>query len=336
MAWKTLSLQQISELASTALAGAGASGIQLEQATSAIVEAEADGIRTVGLGYLPIYCDQLKAQKINGSARPVHKQISGAVIASDAGNGFSFAAFHEAMDDFHSLAKVQGIVALAIRHSSSAGVLGWFVERSAKAGLIGIGFANSSSLMASPGSGKRFFGTNPLAFAVPRGEGAPPLIADMATSTVAYVTVAEYAAAGKPIPPGWGVDRHGHPTTDAKEVISHGAMAPAAGHKGSALALLVDILAGGLAGPNFSFQASRFGNSEGGPPDVGQMFLAISPSVLNADNPLAERLEVMLDALTEEDGVRLPGDSRYNHREKAADEGIAVPVSLIRQLEAYG
>lgn len=334
-----LSLSEIHDLAHSALKGSGARDLQLEQATSSIVEAEADGIRTVGLGYLPTYCEQLKRGKIVGDAQPSHVQISGSAITSDAAHGFSFAAFHEAMDDFHALSRTQGIAALSIRHSSSAGVLGWFVERTATAGLIGIGFANSSALMAPYGGSKAFFGTNPLAFAVPRGNDLPPLIADMATSQVAYVTVKEYAAKGMPIPLGWGLDKHGEPTTDPNQVLDGGAMAPAGGHKGALLALLVDVLAGGLAGPNFSFQASRFATAEGRPPDVGQMFIALAPQTFTGMKtdpaPFAERLEVMLSALSEDDGVRLPGDSRYKQREKASAEGIAVPDNLIATLRAY-
>ena len=334
-----LSLAEIHELAHGALEGSGARSLQLEQTTLAIVEAEADGIRTVGLGYLPTYCEHLKCNKVVGMAQPSHEQVAGSAIASDAAQGFSFAAFHEAMDDFHALCRSQGIAALAIRRSSSAGVLGWFVERTAKAGLIGIGFANSSSLMAPYGGTKAFFGTNPLAFAVPRGESRPPLICDMATSQVAYVTVKQHAANGIPIPLGWGLDKQGAPTTDPNEVLDGGAMAPAGGHKGSLLALLVDVLAGGLAGPHFSFQSSPFGNNEGGPTDVGQVFIALAPATFTGTQagpgPFAERLEVMLSALSVDDGVRLPGESRYRNREKAAARGIAVPDALIARLRSY-
>ena len=335
MTGQTLSMLEIEALSRAALKGSGAVGIQLEQGTCAIVDAEADGIRTVGLGYLPVYCEQLRVGKIRGDVVPSHTQVAGATIASDARQGFSFAAFHEAVDDFHSLAMQQGVAALAIRNSTSAGVLGWFVERTAKAGLVGIGFANSGALMAPYGGKTAFFGTNPLAFAVPRANGKPPLIADLATSQVAYITVAKHAAEGKKIPLGWGLDKNGQPTTDPNDVLDGGSMAPMGGYKGTLLALLVDVLAGGLAGPNFAFQASSLGNNEGGPPDVGQMLLALSPGTFNGQNAFGPRLEVMLQALTADDGVRLPGDSRYRNREKAIDKGIPIPADLIARIESY-
>jgi (2R)-3-sulfolactate dehydrogenase (NADP+) len=212
--------------------------------------------------------------------------------------------------------------------------VGWFVERTAKAGLLGIGFANSPSLMAPHGGSRAFFGTNPLAFACPREDGLPPLIADMATSQVAYVTVKDHAERDESIPLGWGLDKNGNPTTDPNEVLNGGSMAPAGGYKGSLLAMLVDILCGGLAGPNFSFQASSFTNNEGGPPDVGQFFLAVDPSTL-AGPGFARHLETMLHALAEDDGVRLPGERRYANRERARQRGIDVPNQLVQRLESY-
>jgi (2R)-3-sulfolactate dehydrogenase (NADP+) len=277
----------------------------------------------------------LRCGKVVGTAIPTHEKVAASTIASDAKQGFSFAAFHEAMNDFHDLAHGQGVAALAIRNSTSAGVLGWFVERTANAGLIGLCFANSSALMAPHGGKRRFFGTNPLAYGVPRGAGNPPLIADMATSQVAYVTVKDHADRGEEIPLGWAVDSEGKPTSNPREAIDGGAMAPAGGYKGALLALLVDVLAGGLAGPNFAFQASSFGGNEGGPPDVGQFLLAISPQAFGGPAGFADRLEVMLSALSEDDGVRLPGDGRYAHRKVAEADGIQVSQDLIDTLQGY-
>jgi len=221
----TLTLNAVANVTHRALTGSGAEGLQLEQAAASIVEAEADGIRTVGLGYLPTYCEHLRCGKIDGKAAPSHGQTAGAAIVSRARNGFAHAAFAEAAEDFHALARQQGVAALSIVNSYSAGVLGWFVERSARAGLVCLGFASSSAVMAPHGGKRAFFGTNPMAYAVPREAGHPPLVADMATSQVAYVTVMAHAARGEAIPPGWGLDRHGQPATDPNAVLDGGSMA---------------------------------------------------------------------------------------------------------------
>ena len=86
-------------------------------------------------------------------------------------------------------------------------------------------------------------------------------------------------------------------------------MMPAAEHKGSALALLVDVMSGGVAGSNFSFEAAGFVDDSGGPPDVGQVVLAIDPTATMGDG-FVDRIEVELQALSAEPGARLPGDRR--------------------------
>jgi (2R)-3-sulfolactate dehydrogenase (NADP+) len=113
-----------------------------------------------------------------------------------------------------------------------------------------------------------------------------------------------------------------------------GAMVPAAGHKGSALALLVDIMSGGVAGSHFSFEASGFGGTAGGPPDVGQVLLAIDPTATMGPG-FVDRIETELQALAAEDGARLPGDARLASRRRTAQHGVEVPADLMALLTEY-
>jgi (2R)-3-sulfolactate dehydrogenase (NADP+) len=278
----------------------------------------------------------LQVGKINLEAQPTHAQIAPSALRSMADSGFAHAAFAEAEQDFFALAHKQGIAALSIADSYSAGVVGWFVQRMARAGLIGLGFANSPSAVAPAPGAAPFFGTNPMAFAIPRAD-QDPIIADMATSQVALVTIKKAAAEGNPIPTGWGYDRNGNDTTDASAVIDGGALAPAGGYKGMLLGLLVDLLAGVLSGPHCSFQAPVFKNNSGGEPKVGQFFIAISPGDITpgGSSAYSARLETMLKALADEPGVRLPGARRHEYRLQAETGGVVVPNELIDKLEAF-
>ena len=331
-----LTLQDVGDLTRRALSGCGARGQQLELGVQSVIDAECDGIRTVGLGYLPLYCGHLQVGKLKGDASPQHEQIAPSVIRSNADTGFAHAAYAEAESDFYALAQQQGIACLSIVDSYSAGVVGWFVARMAQNGLIGLGFANSPSAVAPAPEASAFFGTNPMAFAVPRHDELP-IVADMATSQVALVTIKKHAAEGREIPLGWGYDKDGNPTTNASAVIDGGALAPAGGYKGMLLGLLVDVLAGVLSGPNCSFQAPVFKNNTGGEPKVGQLFIAISPSRFGADgnDVFAARLETMLSALASEPGVRLPGVRRHQTRHEVEQNGVDVPQDLIDRLEAF-
>lgn len=333
---QTLSLQQVDDLTRRALAACGAHGHQLDLAVQSVVDAECDGIRTVGLGYLPLYCGHLQVGKLNKDASPSHQQIAPSAIRSNSNSGFAHAAYAEAEADFYALTKKQGIAALSIVDSYSAGVVGWFVARMAANGLIGLGFANSPSAVAPAPGASPFFGTNPMAFAVPR-QDKPPIVADMATSQVALVTIKKAAADGKLIPLGWGYDKDGNLTEDPDAVINGGALAPAGGYKGMLLGMLVDLLAGVLSGPNCSFQAPVFKNNTGGEPKVGQFFIAIDPGSFapGGDEAYAERIETMLSALANEPGVRLPGVRRHDSKQNAEQNGVEVPQELIDKLEAF-
>ena len=297
-----------------------------------IRDAEADGIRTVGLAYLPTYCDHVRIGKVAGDAIPTATRPRAATVVVDARFGFAHPAFEAGRLPLVEATRECGVGVLAVQHSYSAGVLGWFVERLAEDGLVAIMFANSSALMAPAGGSQPFFGTNPIAWAAPRAS-RPPVVADLSSSAVAWVRVNAAALAGEEIPLGWALDADGHPTTDAVAALS-GSMAPAAGHKGSALALLVDIMAGGVAGSNFSFEASGFGGNAGGPPDVGQVILAIDPTATMGSH-FVERIEIELAAMSSQAGVRLPGDRRLASRVDAIKHGVDVPADLMALIEDY-
>lgn len=328
----TLSLDEVEALSHRMLVTSGASALQAGATARSIRDAEAEGIRTVGLGYLPTYCDHVACGKVAGDAVPVVTQPRPGTVIVDARLGFCHPAYEAGEAALVAAARANGIGVLVLSHSYSAGVLGWFVERLARQGLVALMFANSSSLMAPHGGTRAFFGTNPLAWAAPRA-GGDPVVADLSSSTVAWVKVNAAAQAGEPIPLGWALDAAGNPTTDAQAALA-GSMAPAAGHKGSALALLVDVMAGGVAGSNFSFEASGFGGNEGGPPDVGQVVIAIDATASMGSGYL-DRLEVEFTALTAEPGVRLPGDRRLASRAHAEIHGVEVPDDLMAVLTSY-
>ena len=228
----TLSLDEVEQLSDKMLRASGAAPHQAIPTAASIREAEADGIRSVGLNYLPTYCDHVACGKVVGDAVPTVAKPRSAIIAVDAMHGFAHPALLVGLDPLASATRTCGVALLSVSHSYSAGVLGWFVERVAAEGLIALMFANSSSLMAPYGGSKPFFGTNPIAWSVPR-VAAPPLVADLSSSTVAWVTVLAAAADDVAIPLGWALDADGQPTTDPHVGLA-GSMAPAGGHKGSA------------------------------------------------------------------------------------------------------
>ena len=328
-----LSLEQVHDLARRALAGCGADDMVAGVMADSVRDAEAEGIRNVGLGYLPVYCRHLLCGKVRGDAVAEITQPASAVLCVDAGHGFCHPAYVAAESRFIELARHTGIALLAIRRSYSAGVVGWFNDRLARAGLVSLVFANASSLVAPYGGRQPFFGTNPLGVGAPR-PGGTPLVMDLSTSATAYVNVLDAARRGEPIPAGWALDAGGRPTTDAQAAIDGGTIAPLGGYKGTALAIMVDLLAAGVTGGNWSYQSSSFVDDEGGPVGVGQSFIAIAPSATGAGD-LAGRLQMMLEAMCTEAGVRVPGQRRHTARREAERHGVELDESLHAELVAF-
>lgn len=324
-----LTLDDIETLARAALTDRGASMSAAAAVARSIRRAEADGIGSVGLGYLATYLAHLKSGKVDGRAEPsVSRARAGAVLA-DANHGFAHPAFDLARPVLIEAAREAGTATLAIRRSYSIGVLGHPVEDLAEEGLIALAFTNSPPNIAPWGGRKPLFGTNPLAFAAPRKAG-PPIIVDLATSQVTKVSLVAAAKAGTPIPEGWALDAEGLPTTDPAAALQ-GSMAPFGGAKGAAVALIVEILAAGLTGANFSKDASAYARADGPPPGVGQCIMAFDPSAYSAD--FADRIEDLIGAVNVQEGARLPGARRLDARAASQAAGVEVDAALLAQIE---
>jgi (2R)-3-sulfolactate dehydrogenase (NADP+) len=140
-----------------------------------------------------------------------------------------------------------------------------------------------------------------------------------------------YAKEGKPIPLGWAVDRDGQPTTDPKAALT-GSLVAIGGVKGTALALMVEVLCCAVTGAAFSFENDSY-FEPGNKPRIGHAVLAIDPDALAGRDSYFERLETMLVNMLRDEGVRLPGARRHIERARAEAQGIEVPQALLCELE---
>jgi (2R)-3-sulfolactate dehydrogenase (NADP+) len=307
-------------------ATAGASPANAASVAWALVMAEADGLKGHGLSRVPTYLAMLKSGKIDGQVVPKASRPKPGVLAIDAGHGFAYPAIDLAIAEIPDLAREQGIIAAPIRRSNHCGAAGLHVERLAEQGLVALLFANTPGAIAPWGGSKPVFGTNPIAFAAPLA-GREPVVIDMALSKVARGPIVAAKQKGQAIPEGWALDVHGKPTTDAAAALA-GTMVPLGDAKGATLAMMVEILAAALVGAHFGFQASSFLDAEGGPPDTGQLILAIDPHAMGG-NWFDERMRALVHAIEAQEGTRLPGVRRLTLRAKARAEGIEMPEELL-------
>jgi (2R)-3-sulfolactate dehydrogenase (NADP+) len=251
------------------------------------------------------------------------------VLAVDAAHGFAYPALDLAIASLPPLAREAGLAAAAIRRSHHAGAAGHPVERLAEAGLVAILFANTPAAIAPWGGSRAVFGTNPIAFAAPR-PGRPPIVVDLSLSKVARGNILAGKQRGEPIPEGWAFDAQGRPTTDPDAALA-GTMAPLGDAKGTALALMVELLAAGLTGATFAADASSYLDAEGSPPGTGQLVLAFDPAAFGGG---PERFEVLAEAVEAQAGARLPGQRRLELRARAATQGLDVPDASLAVIRA--
>ena len=296
----------------------------------ALVAAEADGLKGHGLSRLPSYAAQAKVGKVDGTAEPVVTLPRPGIVAVDAAHGFAYPALGAAEQALPEVARRQGIAAAPIRRSHHCGVAGHPVERLAEQGLVALLFANTPAAIAPWGGRKPVFGTNPIAFACPLPDG-PPVVVDLSLSKVARGNLLAAKQRGDPIPVGWALDETGEPTTDPEAALA-GTMLPLGDAKGTALALMVELLAAGLTGANYAADASSFLDDKGGPPGTGQLLLALDPQAFGAD--ALARFAALALAIEEQPGARLPGRRRLELRRKAEAEGLAVADALLKEIEA--
>jgi (2R)-3-sulfolactate dehydrogenase (NADP+) len=317
---ETVPLSEIERLAFAALTRCGTLESNARPVARSVAAAEAQGLASHGLLRLSAYCDHVASGKVDGKAKPVlHERRIGALVV-DAATGFAHPAIDLGFPLLVQAARANGVALLCITNSYNCGVVGDHVGRLASEGLVALAFVNAPASIAPWGGAKALFGTNPIAFAAPR-EGSEPIVLDQSSSVVARGEIMLRAKSGEPIPAGWALDAEGNSTCDASAALK-GSLMPAGGYKGAGQAMMIEILAAGLTGANFGFQASSFASNEGGAPRTGQTFLAIDPEAFGEG--FAARIGALLAAIKAEPEVRLPGERRLSAHARALKDGVKV------------
>ena len=195
----------------------------------------------------------------------------------------------------------------------------------AEHGVAALACVSFKPALPPAGGVRPLYGTNPMAFAWPR-PGRDPVVFDQASAVMARGEVMIAARDGHALPEGAGIGPDGQPTTDPNEVLK-GAQLPFGGYKGSAIALMVDLLAGPLIGEVTSVEAGDADNGDGTAALGGELILAFDPARFGAEDPVGHG-ERLFERMLAMEGVRLPGDRRLIARAETPTTGIEIPQSL--------
>jgi LDH2 family malate/lactate/ureidoglycolate dehydrogenase len=287
-----------------------------------LVAANLRGVDSHGVVRLPHYATRLRNGTVKARPR-ITAQRSGpsaAVVEGDAGMGQLVAV--RAMNEAIKLARETGVGAVVARNSSHCGACAWFVEMAVKQGMIGVAVTHTDSIMVPPGMKRIFLGSNPIAFGAP-GEREPVII-DMSTTHVAWGKILVARQEGKPVPPDWGVDAEGKATTDAQRVVG---LAPTGGHKGYALAMMVEILCAQLAGVPFGRHVTQMYGELNKPRNLGHFMLALDVARFADPKEFAAQISCFLEEIHAEQALA-PGDPERLNAERRRRDGIPLGSTL--------
>lgn len=328
-----LSLDDVHALAMRVLTHNGMSDAHARAIANVIMQGQRDECHSHGVYRLLVCVRSLRKGKVDPQATPTLRPLSSSIVAVDAHRGFSLLSFETGLPVLVEMTRQHGIAAMAINNCYHFSALWPEVEAIAAAGLAGIAMNPSHSWVAPEGGNRPVFGTNPIAFAWPR-PGRTPFVFDFATSAIARGDIELHAKQGKPIPSHWAIDVDGQPTTDPK-VALQGAMRTFGGHKGSALAAMVELLGGALICDMTSQESMEFDDGVGATPCHGELVIAFDPKVFLGDDLGAglARGERMLDAIVAQ-GARLPSQRRFDARARSIANGVRIPRPLYEEILA--
>lgn len=305
-----------------------------------MVFAHLRGYDTHGLPCLAGYVESLEQGRIKARPQIAIERRMPWSCRVDADNGLGHIAARRAMQLAVDAATSIGIGAAAIRRSNHFGAASCYSTLALPADCIGIVASNAAAAAAPHGALEQFLGTNPLSVAVPAGN-LPPFVVDMATTEGSRKKVRQALKQGVPLPAGWAVDGDGNPTTDPKAALD-GVMLPFGGMKGSAIALLLDILSGVLTGAEFGGRVLSVLTNQERESGNGNLMLVLK---IDAFMPIAEfkaRMDeelARLQALKPVKGVSAviyPGYKAHMTEMKRRKDGVPLAADVIDEARQIG
>ncbi len=334
---KTISSQELRELARRILAASNVPEATAALMADALVAANLRGVDSHGIHLLPHYVKQIKSGNVCAGAEGHVVSESGACLLFDGENGIGHHVSAKCCSHAVRLARSLGIGLAIARRSTHFGAAAFWAQRISGAGMIGIVMCNASPAVPPWQGREGRIGTNPICVSLPTASPGGWLL-DMATTTVAMNRIVKAAANKEPeIPGGWAMDSGGAPTTDTQTALK-GLLMPLGGYKGSGLGMMAEILCAVLGGGAMSTEVGGL-HILSRPMNTSQLFLAIDPVRFLPRDELQSRMERLLRTVKSArpaqgyDEVLVAGDPEWRMEEERARTGIPVDDATWSRLQ---
>ncbi|CAK7021762.1 MAG: putative oxidoreductase YjmC [Desulfovibrio sp.] len=293
-----------------------------------MADTNAKGIESHGVRWLDIYLQRIQAGGVSAVTKLDVVKDKGSLLMLDANNGLGQVAMYRAVEMGVKKAKENGVAIVGVRNTNHFGACAYYTEMAAKMGMVSFVCTNSTPLMAPWGGIDLCIGTNPISYGFPT-KGVP-IVLDMATTAYARGKVFIAARKGLPLPEGVALDKHGAPTTDAKEALE-GIMLPASGPKGFGLSLVVDLLCGIMTGSRYGAHITPIFGTIDKAQHIGHFafflniedFVPVDEYYTNIEDTIATMKKSRLAKGV--DRIYMPGEIEDGVRAKNLKDGIVIP-----------
>jgi len=334
---------QLRRLTSAILAAGGSAGVEADLVADHLVQANLAGHDSHGVGMVPAYVRHVKAGLVVPNTRAKVVKDDGPILMFDGLRGYGRCVAGEAMSAAIARCRQTGIVAVTLANAHHIGRVGAYGEMTSGAGLVSLHFVNVTDhrALVAPfrGSDGRFV-TNPVCIALPGTDRQPPLLLDMATSAIAMGKVRVAKNEGHLVPEGVLIDEKGQPTRDPNVMYRepHGALLTFGAHKGYALAVVTELLAGALSGgPTIQPGNQRMGGT------INNMFaVVLDPARLAGVDWLRREIDGFVDYLKGSPPadpaapVLVPGEPERLARAERSRSGVHVDATTWEEILLAG
>lgn len=345
---KVFELDRLHEFCRRVFLHFGVPEFDAQQAADVLNASDRRGIDSHGVARLKTYYDLLAAGRINPrpNVQVVRHTLSTATVDGD--NGLGLVVGPKANRIAMAKADQSGSGWVSVRNTNHFGIAGYYVLEALKDDLIGMAMTNTTKIVAPLWGREKMLGTNPIAIAFP-GFEEPPIVIDMATSTVAFGKVEIAQRKSETMPRGWAIDADGRDTTDPEEMLSGGALLPLGsvyelgGHKGYCLATMVDVLSCVLSGANWGPFAPPFALSQAMPErsvgkGIGHFFGALKIAGFIDPEEFKRQIDDWIRTFRKTapapgtDGPLIPGDPEREAEAVRLREGVPLLMPVVEAL----
>ena len=316
--WK---YDQLNQLCNDAFQKFGFTAEEAKTITDVLLLSDVYGIESHGMQRMYRYYKSIQKGMIDINAKGdvVFETPVSAVI--DGHDGMGQVIGRKAMEMAIEKAKTTGIGMVVVRNSNHYGIAGYYAKLACEQGLIGLSCTNTNPIMVPTYGRTAMLGTNPIAVAMPAEPY--PFFFDASTTVVTRGKLEVYNKAGKALHDGWALNKDGHPSNDAADVLGNiaahkgGGIMPLGGstedtgsHKGYGWAMVCELFSSILSMGTTSNQTGK-----GGKGGICHGFMAINPAFFGDPAAIKEHFSKYLQELRE--SPKADGQERiYTHGEK--------------------